>query len=392
VTHWSLLGRRVLAVGQGLAPFARGPLFGAVFELAEIDRLLDLPAGSADIVLIDTDAAQPDAVTAAITALAALPTAPPVLLLGAQIPGGLVRALLRLKHSDMLETPYGPEQLQAAVYGLLDAAGAEATASGVRTSRCWSVMGAVGGAGATTLSIEIAHALAARSRSDRSVCLVDLNLADGAAPAYLGAPPSMGLAEFGPTAERMDAALLAAFATPITKGLDLLACPRDPLAFDRISREAVLRILEIACEAYSVVIVDLPRHRRPWTLEVLRGSDEVVVVSELTVPALLSARALSDEIEPELLAGLKPRIVINRVANRMFGPAPSLAEAERALQRKADGGIASDWEAAAASVNLGGAISQHRPKSKIVRDVGALVDRLLIQAERDPKFAPSRAA
>ena len=61
----------------------------------------------------------------------------------------------------------------------------------------------------------------------------------------------------------------------------------------------------------------------------------------------------------------------------MFGPAPSLAEAEKALQRKADGGITSDWEAAAASVNLGGSISHHRPRSKIVRDIAVLVDRLI---------------
>jgi pilus assembly protein CpaE len=54
-----------------------------------------------------------------------------------------------------------------------------------------------------------------------------------------------------------------------------------------------------------------------------------------------------------------------------------MAEAERALQRKADAGLSSDWEAAAASVNLGGPICQHRPKSKIVRDVAALAERLI---------------
>jgi len=109
---------------------------------------------------------------------------------------------------------------------------------------------------------------------------------------------------------------------------------------------------------------------------VLAGSDEVLVVSELTVPALLSARALASEIETELPESPPARIILNRLASRVFGPAPSLSEAEKALQRKADGGITSDWEAAAASANLGGAISHHRPRSKIVRDVAALVDRL----------------
>jgi pilus assembly protein CpaE len=141
----------------------------------------------------------------------------------------------------------------------------------------------------------------------------------------------------------------------------------------------VLRILELACESYESVIIDMPRHRRPWTLEVLSGSDEALIVSELTVPALLAARSFSDEVEAALPTGPKPRIVLNRTASRMFGPAPSMVEAERALQRKAEAGISSDWEAAAASVNLGGPISQHRPKSKIVRDVAALVERLLAE-------------
>jgi pilus assembly protein CpaE len=82
--------------------------------------------------------------------------------------------------------------------------------------------------------------------------------------------------------------------------------------------------------------------------------------------------------------------VLNRLASRMFGPAPSMVEAERALQRKADGAITSDWEAAAASVNLGGPISQHRPKSKIVRDIEVLAERLINEPAR--RTATERAA
>lgn len=377
MTHWSLLGRRILAVGQGLAPLARGALFGAVVEVAGVERLLEAQPGQAELVLVDADACDPDALLAGLAAVAALVPSPPILVICTRLPAGLARAVMRLPGSDVLEAPFDSEQLQAAIYGLLDQVKDQPAEPSPHQSRCWSVVGAVGGAGATTLAVEIASALAAKSNKERGVCLVDLNLADGAAAAYLGAAAAMSVAQLGPVAERMDGALLAAFATPAAKGLDILACPRDPLAFDQISREAVLRILEIACEAYDHVIVDLPRHRRSWTLDVLGGSDEVLVVSELTVPALLAARAFSEELERAMPGSPRPRIVLNRVASRMFGPAPSTAEAERALERKADGGVSSDWEAAAASVNLGGAIRQHRPKSKIVRDVQALVDRLL---------------
>ncbi len=177
---------------------------------------------------------------------------------------------------------------------------------------------------------------------------MDLNLADGAAAAYLGATANMMLAEASAAPERIDAALLDVFAARIGESLDLLAQPRDPKAFAKVTQTAVCRLLEVACQVYDWIVIDLPRHHQPWTLDVLAGSDEVLVVSELTVPALLSARALASEIETELPGGAQPRIILNRLASRMFGPAPSLAEAEKALQRKADGGITSDWEAAAA--------------------------------------------
>lgn len=383
-------GRRILALGAGLDALADGPLSGAVLERGSVASLEVLAPGQVDLVLIDADALDASALAACIKALSAMRGSPPVLMLGSNLPAGLVRNLLRLDAADILETPYLPEDLNGAVQSLLaEALPAAAVAAGA-ASRCWGVTGAVGGAGATTIAIELAHALSLQAGRDRGVCLVDLNLADGAAAAYLGCAPTMRLAEFGHAPERIDAAMLTAFVTPVSKGLDLMAGVRDPTAFDAVSREAVLRMLEVACEVYEHVILDLPRHRRPWTLDALAGCDEVVVISELTVPALLAARAYSDEIEDALSGSLRPRIVLNRLASRMFGPAPSMSEAEKALQRKAEAGISSDWEAAAASANLGGPIAQHRPKSKIVKDVQALVERLASQPPR--RDAPAKAA
>lgn len=371
-----LTGRRVLLVGPGLAAAVGEPLKGAATEVAPLERLSGAPLAY-DLVLVDADAWEAPALATAVQALAANPAAPPVLLTGERLPANVVRSLMRLERSDVLEAPFSPDQFLTAAGPLL--AGVEAAPAPKAPdggSRCWAVTGAVGGAGATMIAVEIATALAARSGKPRSVCLVDLNLADGSAAAYLGAQPVMRLSDFSGAAERIDAALLQAFVSPVSKELDLLAGPRDPDAFETVSREAVLRVLEVACECYEWVILDLPRHRRAWTLEALSGSDEVLVISELTVPALIAARSLADEIEGSLSASMRPRIVLNRLASRMFGPAPSMAEAERALQRKADAGVSSDWEAAAAAANLGGPIAQHRPKSKIVKDIAQLVERL----------------
>ena len=383
-------GRRILALGASFAAMAEGPLAGAALEMGAASELETLAPGSYDLILLDADAWDAPALAAAVKAFSAARACPPVLMVGASLPAGLVRNLMRLEASDILEAPYTADQLGAAIQTLLADAQPAPVAAPVGTSRCWAVTGAVGGAGATTIAIEVAHALAARSGKERSVCLIDLNLADGATAAYLGAEPSMRLADFGHAADRIDASMLQAVVTPVNKNLHLLAGVRDPGAFDAAGRDAVLRLLEVACETYEWVILDMPRHRRPWTLEAFSGCDEVLVISELTVPALLAARAYSDEIEDALGSGLRPRIVLNRLASRVFGPAPSMVEAERALQRKAEAGVSSDWEAAAASANLGGPISQHRPKSKIVKDIQVLVERLASQPAR--KDSNARAA
>jgi pilus assembly protein CpaE len=373
-------GRRVCVVGPRLAPIAREALPGAALESLAPEALQStLPGDRApDLVLIDADSATPEALTAAIEALARRPAPPPTVLVGSHMPTNLVRALLRLERSDVLEAPFAPEALNRVAVRLMSVA----PASGGLPSRCWSVVSAAGGAGATTVAIEIASALAAVQKDGRRACLVDLNLADGAASAFLGTTPLMHLVEVSPTPDRIDAAVLGAFAVDTSAGFDLLAAPRNPNAFTLASSDAVLRLLDVACQVYGAVVVDLPRIRQPWTLDVLAGSDEVCVISELTVPALLAARALVGEIEADLQGDRKARLVVNRLASRVFGPVPSLVEAEKALQRKAAGGITSDWEAAAASVNLGGSISQHRPKSKIVQDVKRLVDRLIAEGER----------
>jgi pilus assembly protein CpaE len=388
MTPSPLAGRRVLALGEKLRNLAGDPLKGAATEFAAVERLASARAGHYDLVLVDADAWEAAALAAAIQTLSGADAPPAVLAIGERLATTVVRNLMRLPASDVLEAPFTNEQFMAAVSALLASAQPQpaAAAAPVGDSHCWAVTGAVGGAGATMLAVEIASALATRAGKDKSVCLIDLNLVDGSAAAYLGAQPAMRLSDFNGQADRIDASVLQAFITPVSKQLDLLASPRDPESFDAVSQECVLRILEVACETYPWVILDLPRHRRSWTLQALSGSDEILVVSELTVPALIAARSLAEEMEMALGVAARPRIVLNRLASRMFGPAPSMAEAERALQRKADAGVSSDWEAAAAAANLGGSIAQHRPKSKIVKDVAALVERLATEsADKSPQ-------
>jgi pilus assembly protein CpaE len=360
---------RILVLGAGLAPLAKDAFLGAAIEVfAQADGGLAAAAAGADLVLVEGDGQPVGALEAAFGQLARTSPQPAVILAGASIPVALARALLKLERSDALDTPLRAPDLARAAAPLLRPKAAA-------PCMCWGVMGAVGGAGATTIAIESAAALAAGAKTGRG-CIIDLNLADGAVAAYLGVPANMRLDEASHSPERIDQALLDAFCTHAFAGVDLLAAPRSPHAFDTVKPQSVMRVLDVAAQKYDWIIIDIPRHRRAWTLDVLSGCDEILVVSELTVPALLAARDLCQELEAELPDRPAPGVVLNRLSARVMGPAPTVGEAQRALNRKAVGAVTSDWESAARAVNLSGPILHRQPRSKIVRDIRTLVTQL----------------
>ena len=111
---------RVLAFGSALEGLAAGPLAGATIEPANLDDLARVRASACDLVLIDSDAWEAQPLAAALQALANTPKPPPVLLAGERLPTTVVRNLLRLERSDVLEAPFTPEQMTQAVAGLLE--------------------------------------------------------------------------------------------------------------------------------------------------------------------------------------------------------------------------------------------------------------------------------
>ena len=145
----SISGKRVLTLGPALAGLAAGPLAGARLEAAGLDRLIGIGAADADLILIDADAWSPQALAASIQALSFCTAPPPVLLVGTHLPAAVVRTLLRLERSDVLDAPYAPEILGAVIATLLEApapiAQPVAPPQAAEVARCWAVIGAVGG-------------------------------------------------------------------------------------------------------------------------------------------------------------------------------------------------------------------------------------------------------
>ncbi|MEO0816716.1 MAG: cellulose synthase operon protein YhjQ/BcsQ [Pseudomonadota bacterium] len=300
-----------------------------------------------------------------------------MLLIGRDLPTESVRTLFRFAASDLLNLDAGPADVIAACERLSQALQTSNQSNDAgKGARCWALRGAVGGAGVTTLATELAFA-ALRVRPSWRVCVVDLNLTDGMSASYLDAEKKLDVSILGSAPERIDASLLNAYAFEHAKGIFLLAAPRNPNAEQMAKPEGVLRLLDVACTMFDHVIVDVPRHRAPWTDTVLAAVDEVVVVSELTVPSLHAAGELCRETDV-LRQGAPSRLLLNRMfAKRTHRHSFPLDKAERAIHRKVDHTVRSDWEHARMAVNLGMPVAQVKPKSALVKDVEDIAQTLL---------------
>lgn len=301
-----------------------------------------------------------------------------VIVLSDQLPAHMVRALMKFRASDVL--PLNAEAAEiasvaerlAAMLETPDVAGQPPQAAA-----CWVFRGAVGGAGVSTIAIECAFALA-RIVGPGKVCLVDLNFADGMVASFLETVPKLDLESLAAAPERLDSRLLAAWCSRHEAGVSILCGPRNPEG-DSLSTDAgVLRLLDVACSSFEYVLLDMPRHMLPWTKTVLAAADEVIVISELTVPSLHAAADMCRETDTLRADRRKARLILNRMfKKRNFRSGFPVDKAERAIERKIDATITSDWDSARMAVNVGKPIIDVKPKSDLVADVLGLVKSLL---------------
>lgn len=293
-----------------------------------------------------------------------------MVVIGDDLSSRLVRALFRFDASDVLTGDASEADLEAAVTQLL-------APKPEGDTFAWAFTGAVGGAGATTLAIEAAFNLA-NGPDAGPVCLIDLHMSGGMTMAFLDGEPKLDLRSVCADPERLDETLLRVYAWSHEKGVSVLAPPRDRNGEQTATLDGVLRLLDVALSTYGRVIIDLPRHRLPWTDPVLSAVDEAVVVSEMTVPSLHAAADLCREIDTIRGDGTPTRFVLNR----MFGKKRHrnsfpIDKAERAIGRSIDNTVSSDWDAARMAVNLGLPIAQVKPRCPLVKDVDVLVRRLM---------------
>ncbi len=220
-----------------------------------------------------------------------------------------------------------------------------------RDGALWVVYGAKGGVGATTLVVNLAIALQA---TKRDVALVDLDVYAGDAAFFLNVQPTYTLREVVTNYARLDAVLIQGAMMRHASGVAILAASgagRGEPAVEPTA-EQTTAILELVTGMHELTLVNTPGIPSEATRTALTAADRILLVTDLTLPAL---RACARTIDWLIGEKVDPTGTIEVIVNRYVPGAAevSIAEVTRMMPAPVRTLLPCDDAAALTAANAG---------------------------------------
>ncbi|MBR0875468.1 AAA family ATPase [Bradyrhizobium tropiciagri] len=234
-----------------------------------------------------------------------------------------------------------------------------------------SICGAQGGAGATSIAINLALQLAETTKA--KVALLDLHLQNGETAVMLGVQPGPGLRIALENPMRADTLFIERAAIAVNERVCLVSADEELDAQLDITEAGVRHVLGLLRQRFNYIVVDVPVPFPPSIHPVLTVSRHVLVLLEAEVTGLRNAHALRNAVTN--IAG-KDRVftLLNR-ANRPGGlPRATIV---KALGGEPDMVIPDLGKGMTQAVNLGVPALKHvsglrRHLAPIVREISGV--------------------
>jgi pilus assembly protein CpaE len=247
-------------------------------------------------------------------------------------------------------------------------------AAPTRRGRIIDIIGSKGGIGATTVAVNVAVSLATNGLQ-KSVALVDMNMLFGEIPIFLSIDPRYHWGEVVENMERLDETFLMNILSQHASGVHVLPSPGYLDKKNAVTPEIMERILRLMQELFDVIIVDGGQSFNPIFLKAIQMSDQVLLLSLLSLPCLANINRLLSSLEDDdYLSRDQLRVVINRYQKKSV---ISLTDARKSIENDIFWTIPNDYQTTISAINQGKSLSQIAPKAEVTRNLEKLAEELL---------------
>jgi pilus assembly protein CpaE len=217
-----------------------------------------------------------------------------------------------------------------------------------KSGKVISIVANKGGAGKTTIAVNLSVALAERPHA--KVGIMDANLQFGDVATYLNLAPRASIADAVAEGDTLDEVGLETYMTAYNDKLFLLAAPVRPEQAENISGAHIKSILAQMKKKYEYVVVDTAADFNEITLSAMDESDAILVLAGSDLPTLKNMKLCLEILQSLKYGDDKVHIVLNR-ANSAGGL--SIQQVEKSLNLKFYATIPSDGKTVLPSINHG---------------------------------------
>ncbi len=217
----------------------------------------------------------------------------------------LYRELVRRGVSDYQIAPLSTLDVVRMICGLFSAPDAKPV------GRILAVVGAKGGVGASTVSHNIAWAIARDLNLDSVV--TDLDLAFGTAGLDFNQDPPQGIADAVFSPERIDTAFVDRLLSKCSDNLSLLAAPATLERVYDFGDEAFDSILDSLRATVPSIVLDMPHQWSGWAKRTLLAADDILIVAAPDLANLRNAKSMMDVLKSGRANDHRPFYLLNQV-------------------------------------------------------------------------------
>ncbi|RZN10142.1 CtpF protein [Bradyrhizobium genosp. SA-3] len=217
----------------------------------------------------------------------------------------LYRELVRRGVSDYVLAPVGAIDVVRSICNLFSAPEAKAV------GRIIAVVGAKGGVGASTISHNVAWAIARDLAMDAVVA--DLDLAFGTAGLDYNQDPPQGIADAVFSPDRVDTAFIDRLLSKCTDHLSLLAAPATLDQVYDFGSDAFDAVFDTLRSTMPCIVLDIPHQWSGWTKRALIGADDILIVAAPDLANLRNTKNLFDLLKASRPNDRPPLYCLNQV-------------------------------------------------------------------------------
>jgi pilus assembly protein CpaE len=239
-----------------------------------------------------------------------------------------------------------------------------------------ALLKAGGGVGATAVGVQLAAMIASHGDAGGGVCFADLDVQFGVGALFLDMGASMTLTDVLEGGGPLEDTPLGTALALHRSGARVLAAPRDLMPLEAIGPKQVESLLTALRRDFALTILDMPTSWTAWTNHVLHIVDQIVLITNLSVPHAHLAKAQLKMLAAQRLDTVPLTLVCNRLSVESKAIVSQKA-AEKSIGRDFDFVIPEDRAMMNEALAQGCELSSVRTGTKVERAIADLANSIV---------------